>query len=326
MTEQTRRATRLFEIDRLFRRHPGGLTVRDIAEATGYSPRTIQRDLVHLQTDNNLPLVDLPGRRYKLMPGTAPLGPVRLTLQEARALLLATRLFFRYADERDIDGISALEKIAEALPDPVGRQVQATAEQLRLRPSNREHQEILRRLTEAWAESTTVTLRYRSQNSGGEPRAVTIDPYLLEPSATGNATYVIGYSHGHDAIRTFKLDRIEQVELTGRKFVAHESDEILQRLANSWGVVFGDGDEYYDVQLEFSPAVAERVAETIWHPSQRLERRPDGSMVLELRLPSLMEFIPWVRSWGPDVTVIAPAELRSEVAESLAQAAANYKQ
>ncbi len=324
MSEQTRRATRLFEIDRLFRRYPGGLSVREIADKTGYSPRTIQRDLAHLQIDNNLPLEDAPGRRYRLMPGSAPLGPVRLTLQEARAILLAARLFFRYADERDVDGISALEKIAEALPDPVGRQVQATAEQLRRRPPNGERQEIIRRLTESWAEGTTVTIRYRSQNSGPDVRQTDFDPYLLEPSALGNATYVIGHSHEHGAVRTFKVDRIQQVDRTGRRFVARDVDEILQKLADSWGVVFADGDEHYDVKLAFSPAVAARVAETNWHPSQRLDHCEDGSVVLQMRLPSLLEFVPWVRSWGPDALVIEPDELRDQVAESFTRAAQRY--
>ncbi|HEY5477647.1 MAG TPA: WYL domain-containing transcriptional regulator [Tepidiformaceae bacterium] len=325
MSEQTRRATRLFEIDRLFRRYPGGLSVREIADKTGYSPRTIQRDLAHLQIDNNLPLEDVPGRRYRLMPGSAPLGPVRLTLQEARALLLAARLFYRYADERDLDGISALEKIAEALPDPVGRQVQATADQLRRRPPNKDRQEILRRLTEAWADSMTVTIRYRSQSSGGEIRQTDFDAYLLEPSALGNATYVIGYSHEHGSIRTFKVDRIQQVEGTGRHFVANDVVEILKKLADSWGVVFADGDEHYDVKVVFSPAVASRIEETTWHPSQRLQLLADGSVELEMRLPALLEFIPWVRSWGPEALVIEPEELRVQVAESLARASERYR-
>lgn len=38
-----------------------------------------------------------------------------------------------------------------------------------------------------------------------------------------------------------------------------------------------------------------------------------------------MEFIPWVRSWGPDARVLAPAELRDEVASSLQAAAATYE-
>ncbi len=323
MTEQTRRATRLLEIASMFRRHPGGLSVADIARATGYSPRTIQRDLLVLQTENNLPLIDAPGRRYALMPGAAPLGPVRLTLQEARALLLDTRLFFRYADAHDPDGISALEKIAEALPDPIGQQVQTTADQLKNRPPNREQQHILRTITEAWAGSTTVAMRYRSPRAT-EARRIDLDPYLLEPSAAGNATYVVGYSHQHRAIRTFKLDRILRAELSHNRFVPEGVDEIVRKLADSWGVVFRDGDEHYDVVVDFSPSVADRVAETNWHPSQRLTRLPDGSLRLELRLPSLLEFMPWVRSWGPEALAVAPAELRDEVAKSLSDAAARY--
>lgn len=90
-------------------------------------------------------------------------------------------------------------------------------------------------------------------------------------------------------------------------------------------MVFADGDEHYDVKVLFSPEVAARIAETNWHPSRRLERRGDGNVVLEMRLPALLEFVPWVRSWGPEALVIEPEELRQQVAESFKRAAERYR-
>lgn len=321
MTQQISRATRLLEIERLLRRRPQGYSASELAREIGYSTRTIQRDLLALQSDLNVPIVDMPGRRYGIMPGAAHLVPVRLTLQEARAILLATRLFLRHADERDPDGISALEKIADALPLPVGARIRATADQLKSRPVNPRQEEVLRRLTDAWASSRTVNIRYRSPQSA-EEREIALDPYLFEPSASGAATYVIGFSHTHDAVRTFKLDRISEARPTGQSFVPQDVDAIARQIEQSWGVVYGDDE--YDVVLDFSNEVAARIAETTWHPSQRLTRLADGGVRLELCLPSLLEFIPWVRSWGPDVVVVEPAELREQVSASLRRAAARY--
>jgi len=321
VTEQTRRATRLIEIERRLRRNPGGLTVAQLAEATGYSKRTIQRDLNALESELGAPLVEGPGRRWRLLPGSTPIGVVRFSLQEARAIFLAARLLFRHADERDSDGISALEKLADALPPALAKPVETTVEQLKRRPDNPGQQKVLRELTEAWANSQTVRIRYNSQTAK-DIRETDLDPYLLEPSWMGSATYVIGYSHEHQEVRTFKVDRIIKVTQTGQQFQPVEVDELWDKVGRSWVVVFGD--DQYDVVIDFSPSVAERIKETIWHPSQRLTKLDDGGVRLELRLPSLLEFVPWVRSWGHAAKVVAPDELRKEVAESLRKAAAQY--
>ncbi len=321
MTEQLRRATRLIEIERRLRASPGGLTVRQLAEATGYSKRTIQRDLNALESELGVPLVEAPGRRWRLIPGSTPIGAVRFTLQEARAIFLAARLMLRHADERDSDGISALEKLADALPPALARPVLMTVQQLKQRPDNPEQSRVLRALTEAWASSQTVAIRYRSQQARAI-RETELDPYLLEPSTSGAAIYVIGYSHEHKQIRTFKLDRITSVSQTGRQFEPDDVDALAAKLSRGWGVVFGDDE--YEVIVEFAPEVAERIAETHWHPSQRLTQLANGGVRLELRLPSFLEFVPWVRSWGPAAKVVAPDELREEVAESLRTAAAQY--
>jgi predicted DNA-binding transcriptional regulator YafY len=320
MTEQVRRASRLLQIEGLLRRRPNGLSAAELAQELGYSTRTIQRDIAVLESELGVPLITA-GRRYQILPGSHPLAPVRFTLHEARAIYLATRLFFRHSDEHDPDGIFALEKIAEALPDVLARQVQATAHQLKERPRNPRQSSILRDLTEALAASRTVAIHYRSVSSSAV-KVLNVDPYLLEPSTTGAAIYVIGWSHEHGEIRTFKLDRIQSAELTAHIFVPRDIYELVAQMAKSWGVVFGE--DRYDVAVEFSPAVAGRISETNWHPSQRLTPLPDGSVRLEIQLPSLLEFIPWVRSWGPDAFVIEPPELRRAVAESLHQASARY--
>jgi proteasome accessory factor B len=286
----------------------------------GYSTRTIQRDLAVLESELGVPLVQL-SRRYQLMAGSSPLGPVRFTLQEARALYLATRLFLRHADERDQDGISALDKLAHTLPESIGRQVMTAAAQLRTRPARKNQHDALCRLTEGWAQSRTVDIRYRSAQDTSL-RKTALDPYLLEPSANGAATYVIGFSHLHNAVRTFKIDRIQHAEVTAATFVPPDTREIVDQLARSWGVVFGD--DKYDVVVDFRPGVTRRIRETNWHPSQRLSDLPDGGVRMELQIPSLLELIPWVRGWGPDAQVVAPAELRAEVATSLRAAAAAY--
>lgn len=321
MSEQTRRATRLLQMERLLHQHPNGLTVAEFSENLGYSKRTIQRDIAALESELRAP-IQVIRRRYRLDPDSAPLAPVRLTLNEARALLLAMRLIARNANERDPDAASAILKLAETLSGPIAREIADTAKAIEERPVDPEQVLVLRRLTLAWAHSRTVAIRYRSQRAGGE-QTTALDPYLLEPAPNGVGIYVIGFSHNHREVRTFKVDRITKVEISTDNFQPRDLPEIKKALARGWGVVW-NSEEEYDIVVEFDQAVASRVAETVWHASQRLTHLDDGSLRMEVRLPSLLEFSPWVRSWGADALVVSPPELRDEIAASFAAAAARY--
>ena len=322
MTEQVRRASRLVEIEHRLRKHPQGLTVRELSGGLGYSMRTIQRDLNVLESELGAPLVDGTGRRWRLMPGSTPIGAVRFTLQEARAVFLAARLLLRHADERDPDAVSALEKLANALPPGLGVHVQSAAEELKQKVNSPDATNVIRLLTQAWTDSRTIVIRYRSGHSG-EEKSVRLDPHLLEANAELAGTYVVGYSHDHGSTRTFKVDRIITAELTEDHFAAPDLADLRRQMRLGWGGAVLGEDEF-DISLEFTADVAGRVAERHWHPSQRLTPLADGCLRFEVQLPSLLDFFPWVRSWGPSVRVIGPAELREEIGTSLAKAAAWY--
>ena len=322
MTEQVRRASRLIEIQRILRQYPAGHTTAELADRMGTSRRTIERDLAVLESELQV-AITVSGHRYKVLEGSTPLAPITFSLQEGRAIFLAARLLLRHAEDRDPDGVSALEKLAASLPVAIARHAQATVDELRLRPQSRPHSDVLQRITEAWAGSKTVAVRYRSAGQKGT-KVFGLDPYLLETSATGAATYVVGYSHRHGEVRVFRTDRIVNAVVSKESFVPPDMSAISAKLGQSWsGVVYG-GDEQYDVTIDFDEAVADRIAERSWHPSQQLTRLASGGVRLELRLPSLLEFVPWVLGWGPSARVVGPVLLREQVAQAARSAAALY--
>jgi predicted DNA-binding transcriptional regulator YafY len=320
MTEQTRRATRLVRIRELLVRR-GSVSCSELADELGYSQRTIQRDIAALESELGVPLL-YEGRRWMLMPGAKLVfGPVRLTLQEARAVYFATRLMLRSADERDPDGVSALEKVADAVPEGLAEHMKRTVEEYGALPANSAYIESLRRLTEAWTTNRTATIAYRSA-SHANARTTDLDPYILDHTQSG--TYVVGKSSEHGEIRVFKVDRILEVNVTSREFEPGDVEHIAQQLRQSWGgVVFGEAQ--HQVTINFSAAVEARIRESYWHPSQVLENLPDGGIQLKVSLPSLLEITPWIRGWGPEAVVVGPPELRDEIAQSFQRAAANYQ-
>jgi proteasome accessory factor B len=320
MTEQTRRSTRLIRIrDRLVGR-PNGISTLELARETGYSQRTIQRDLQAIESELNLPLV-IENRRWRVMEGAQPLfGPVRLTLQEGRAVYFAMRLMLRSADKHDHDALSALEKVANALPKGMAEHMQRTVREYRQLPFNREATEVLCRITEAWASNRSVVIEHRSAHAS-ESRRYEVDPYILDHTESG--TYLIGYSHAHGEIRVFKVDRIRAVEQLAREFEPVNIDRLAETLRKSWGGVVL-GESRYDVVIDFTPAVAGRIHESYWHVSQELSALEGGGVRLKVSLPSLLEITPWILSWGPEATVVAPDELRQRIAALLTAAAGRY--
>ena len=317
------RVARLAYLQRLFYRNPRGYRSSELAELCGTSQRSINRDLEELQTEPYyLPLVLDDGWRWRLMEGHRfTLPPVHLSLQEAAALYLAARLLARVSDEPNPFVGRALMALGDALPPEVGTQVQRVAAS-HLEVTGDSFAKVFEVVTLGWATCRKVRIRYQGLHSA-HVREYVLSPYLIEPSSVGYATYVIGHASHFDAVRTFKLERILEAELLSETFEVPEEYCGLALLSRAWGVMYGD--ETTQVTLRFSPAVARRVKESRWHPSQELEDCRDGGCILRVEVPHLLEMKPWIRSWGPDCEVLAPEALRQEVAEEMQRAAEAYR-
>ena len=182
----------------------------------------------------------------------------------------------------------------------------------------------VRLLTQAWADRRVVRLSYdpAAYDPGRPPREARVHPYLIEPSSTTHALYLIGFDEARGAIRTFKIERILSVDVTPQTFEA-PTDVIEDAFARAWDIIADQPET--EVVLHFAPSVASRVAEATWHPSQELERRPDGSLIWRASVAGTIEIRFWILSWGPEVEVLEPGDLRAEVAERLRMAADLYR-
>ena len=176
-------------------------------------------------------------------------------------------------------------------------------------------------VTLGWATGRKVRIQHQSLHSENV-HEYTLSPYLIEPSGPGYAAYVIGQASYFDDVRTFKLERISQAELLSETFEVPAEFDGAARLTRAWGIMYGD--ETCQVVLRFSPAVTRRVKETVWHASQRFEDCADGGCILRVQVAHTLEMKPWIRGWGPECEVIAPPELREEVAGEMRRAAGVY--
>lgn len=315
------RYERLDEIERLLARHPRGMTTGELARALGVNISTIARDLAFLESRGTGLIHE--GRRY-LLDHRRTLYTVKLTTDEMLALYLAARLLSRHSDKHNPHVVRALEKLADALRTKsplIAQHIDMAANAVRDRRQRPVYVEALHVVARGWAEGRTVTFRYR--DGKGEITERIFAPYYLEPSGIGYACYAIGFDYVKEGLRTFKIERMTEPRLTEERFTIPDTFDPQRQLANAWGVIWRD-EGSIDVTLRFAPSVVERLKESVWHHSQTLQDLPDGSCLFTVQVGSTLEMKPWIRQWGEDVVVIAPPELRAEVAEEAAWTARGY--
>jgi predicted DNA-binding transcriptional regulator YafY len=318
------RLARFYKVLHYLQAHPEGATPDAVAGFTGMSRRTVYRDLQALEGEIGIPLWSEEGR-WGIVEG-AFLPPLRLTLDEAVAFFLAARLTAQFADRYDPATGAAFQKLAEILPPEVARHLERTIDVLATRSPDERLSRHLRLLARAWAERRVVELVYdtAAHRPGRQPRRARVRPYLLEASASTRALYLIGYDESRQALRTFRLQRIIELSLTPETFEAPDPALVQGELGRAWGVI-ADQEEV-EVVVRFDPAVAGLVTETTWHPTEKVERRPDGGVIWRARVPGTIEIKRWILGWGSQAEVLAPAELREELAAVHRSAALRYEQ
>lgn len=298
-----------------------GVPVSEIARLTGMNVRTVYRDLRALEDELAMPIFAAGRGRYGIEKRYF-LPPLDLTVPEAIVLFLAARLIARWSDESDQVVISAFIKIASALPQPIARHVNATMLAVGEQQSNQPFSAIFATVARGWAEGRVLEIVYDS--GAGEPRHTRVRPYLLEPLATGRSIYLIGHDETAAASRTYKVERIRQAILTMDRYEIPDEFDPAGYLAHSWGIWSSDAALPIEVRLRFDASVARRVHETVWHRSQRLTDLPGGGVEMVVTVAGIVEIRPWILSWGDQVEVLEPSELRDAVADAVRGAATRY--
>lgn len=312
--EKGDRGARILKLQTLLQGNPRGLTTSEIARRTGVTARTSYRDVRALEA-MNVPVYEEAGRI--MIDPNFFIAPVKFTLREAMALLVGVRLMHRHG-QADPGVSDAFTKLAAVLPAPVAEYVHATVRQMSDRPANPVTSRVLQTVVLSWAGRKVVRIWY--PGTGGAIRRRLIEPYFLEPSLIGRSTYVVARDREVGEMRTFKLERIARAEQTGDSYEIPADFDINRHLQRAWGIY--NSGEPVEVRLRFYPPAAARVRETIWHPSQQLGDGKKGTVEMKVTVAGTVEITPWILGWGDSVEVIAPIDLRRQIAETGSRMAA----
>lgn len=317
---------RIYQIDSLIRngRYPN---VPELAKGMETCTRTIEKDIEYLKNYFDAPLQYCHKKRgYYYTEKNYMLPRIIFTEGEIVALFLGQKLLSRYRGTPYEELIRfAFEKIAKLLPENISMDLEMfdQAVSFDVEPVRGEEPLLLERyncLITALKEKRSVVADYYSAYRNARSRRM-IDPYHL--LFKQGVRYLIGYCHNRQEVLMFALDRMERLEITERRFKPDPNFSIESYLGDSLSIERGSAP--VEVKILFDQHQARWICERCWHPSQQLEKRPDGSVLLSMTVSGLGEVKRWVLSFGSHAEVLAPAELREEVKREIEAMGRRYR-
>jgi len=287
--------------------------------------RTVYRDLDALMYAG-FPVISekRDGHVYYRFVDSFKLGDVPFTADEVLALAFGEDLLRGLEGTVFHDSIqSALVKIRAGLGPELSTYLERLGESFRVLPGPHKRyiqsKETVQVLSDAVLSRRTVRMRYRTGRTRTESERE-LDPYRVWYRAGG--LYVIGHDHQSGEIRTFAVDRIQEIEATDAKFEPADDFDFDDYTASSFGVIVEPATR---VRIRFEPRWSTYAEEHTWHPSQEVESLPDGRTLLTMEVGGTAELRSWVLSFGDGAEVLEPPELRAEVLQELRAAASRYE-
>ncbi len=285
----------------------GKQRAEDLAKTFETSKRTIYRDIEAL-CEAGVPLISIPGRGYSLMEGYF-LPPLSFTTDEATMLLLGSEFMAQNFDAQYWTAAHAAgRKIASVLPEKLRNDVTYLQKSIRFIATQQRPAEtmLLQQLRRAIIERVTVRFQYakrHGQESQDMQTTRKADPYSLV-HITGT-WYLTAYCHMRQAVRIFRLDRVNMLEVLPEVFVRPEHFTMEEHQGQQRAM---------RVRVLFDHEVTRWVRESRNYYIVAEEETTEGLLVtLQVRQES--EIVQWLLSWGQHVCVLEPDTLRQRLVE-----------
>ena len=293
-------------------------TVEDLARAVGTDRATVVRDIQTLVSREDEPGGFVPGVNIYFtgqevsLVSTPFRRPMRLTSSELGALELGLAMLRaeRPPDERAAVN-RALERLRKVLVHVPSDMVQVpldaatTAQRVASLPSPG-NADALAVIQKALVSRRKVRLTYRG-GARTEASERTVQPYSLVVAS--GSWYVLSWCEVAEGIRSFRLDRMERVDLLDERYEIPATFSVDEHLNDRKVLRVGEPAR---MRVRYSPRIARWIAER-----EDVEVDADGSLTMEHPLADVQWGVRHVLQYGPDAEVLEPAEVRDELRRRL---------
>lgn len=292
------------------------ISTKEISEILDITPRNVKAYIEYLKKAG-IPIQGMPGRSggYYLADEYYFEVP-KLDQGEYSALMLAEKLLsfkseFPLANELQ----TAIAKIRCALGDKVAGVFPIPTDELMLSLGKVDLKDninkILITIYMAIKQRRRIRILYYTA-SRDESKRREVDPYAVVYRE--GSWYLIGYCHLRGQVRTFKLVRIEAIEVLESNFVYPNDFSVKEYMSNIFSVI--EGEEYH-VEIRFFRPASVWIREKKWLPNQRIEELEDGSVIFKATVKGLIDIKRWVLSFGKLAVVQKPEKLVESIRDEI---------
>jgi predicted DNA-binding transcriptional regulator YafY len=284
-----------------------------LARTLDVDPRTIRRDIEQMRLMGAEIEYDHQKKGYYYVNPNVVFPGMILKGNEVLYFQVAEKILKQYENTPYYQQVKgAVDKIQSFVSEEITSEKFANYFDFQQSPAAPIDQAYYLKLEDAIHREVEVIIRYYSMHRDKTSERQVAPYHILNQSGSW---YLIGYCHTRKEIRTFSLNRIQEISLTDDYFERPPDFDLQKYLAKSFRII-REGHSCV-IQLKFSAYQARWIREKQWHPTQKLTPLADGSLLLELEVAGLSEVKRWILQYGAEVEVLAPQELREEMTKEI---------
>ena len=279
----------------------GKVKIPDLADEFAVSERSIQRDIERVNMTFGLEQTDK--SEYSFAPGVS-LKEMRLSGEQMSALIFMHEIF------KGMGG--AFSKSFEALFHRMTKSSPWESPYSIIMPRPGKDLDIRKFIPDietAILECRAVHIDYIKK---GETVRRVLSP--LKILVDNGFYYILCMAEKKGELVKYRLDNIKNLELTPQTFTPPANiEKAIQAATSVWGAMPAK-DRKILMRLRIAPSAADFFRKKEFFPLQTIiKEERDGSVILESRLAQLMEAIPTILNWIPDIEVLEPEKLKTEI-------------
>lgn len=154
------------------------------------------------------------------------------------------------------------------------------------------------------------------------PVEMCIHPYYLKQY--NSRWFLYGLNENTNSISNLALDRIIEINGNCKEFIKNETIDFEEYFDDVVGVTVMENQKPVKILLQISKQLLPYIESKPIHGSQKIKERNLNGAIIELSLQLNYEFISLIFSYGEEVTVIEPEDLKNKIKTKAEKVFKNY--
>lgn len=278
--------------------------------------RTIQRDLERLKDDFQAPLVYNHQRGYYYQDPSFQLPGWIISIQDLLPFILSQVLLKQFQNTPWHQPLDWLIKQAQTQKQQDSSLILSPSffsyfDQSYL-PDIRAS--LIQDIATAISQTRKIKMHYHSF-SGQQQSQRTVHPYHI--FGYQGQWYMVAWCQTRKAFRDFSLGRIKTYSLLNKNF-SRSQDFQTKKYLHERCLGIEKTNQTTHVELFFTLQQGQYIAERRWHHTQKIIKETHGYRVT-LNLGITSELLRWILSYGSQVEVIKPLNLKEQITKEIAK-------